>query len=336
VSSAPGTRLAIGVLLIWLAFVAGLSIGCGSPGLPAAPERVTIPSGASLGVVADSLEAHGLLGSRSWFQLLARIRRVDRNLQAGTYEIPRGSNPWKMLTILASGRVVVVRFTVPEGITLLELAGMVQDELHLPAESVLVAASDPAARRAVGVPAPTLEGYLLPETYRLPLAVTARELVHRMGAEFLRQWDPSWDLRLDSLGWTRHQVMALASIVEGEARHDEERPVIAAVYANRLRLMMPLQADPTVQYALQLRTGQRKPRLYFRDYETNSPYNTYLHPGLPPGPVNSPGLASIRAALYPAQVPYLFFVARPDGYHIFSRTLAEHNRAIREVRRRKD
>ena len=157
-SSAPGTRLAIGVLLIWLAFVAGLSIGCGSPGLPAAPERVTIPSGASLGVVADSLEAHGLLGSRSWFQLLARIRRVDRNLQAGTYEIPRGSNPWKMLTILASGRVVVVRFTVPEGITLLELAGMIQDELHIPAESVLVAASDPAARRAVGVPAPTLEG----------------------------------------------------------------------------------------------------------------------------------------------------------------------------------
>ena len=112
--------------------------------------------------------------------------------------------------------------------------------------------------------------------------------------------------------------------------------MIAAFYANRLRLMIPLQADPTVQYALQLRTGQRKPRLYFRDYETNSPYNTYLHPGLPPGPVNSPGLASIRAALYPAQVPYLFFVARPDGFHIFSRTLAEHNRAIREVRRRKD
>jgi UPF0755 protein len=172
-------------------------------------------------VVADSLEAHDLLSHRKWFQMLARIRRVDRNLQAGTYEIPRGSSAWKMLTILASGRVVVVRFTVPEGITLLELAGMVQDELHIPAESVLVA---PATGRSTSCrcPGSTLEGYLLPETYRLPMAVTARELVHRMGAEFLRQWDPSWDLRLDSLGWTRHQVMALASIVEGEARHDEE------------------------------------------------------------------------------------------------------------------
>jgi len=134
-SSQPRTRLAIGVLLLCLAFVVGLSIGCGSPAPAVAPERVTIPSGASLGVVADSLEAHALLGSRKWFQLLARIRRVDRNLQAGTYEIPRGSSAWKMLTILASGRVVVVRFTVPEGITLLELAGMVQDELHIPAES---------------------------------------------------------------------------------------------------------------------------------------------------------------------------------------------------------
>ena len=157
-----------------------------------------------------------------------------------------------------------------------------------------------------------------------------------MGSEFLKQWQPGWDQRLDSLGWTRHQAVTMASIVEGEARHDDERPIIAAVYANRLRLGMPLQADPTVQYALQLRTGQRKPRLYFHDYGTNSPYNTYLHPGLPPGPVNSPGLASIQAALYPSAVPYLFFVAGPDGHHVFSRTLREHNRAIQELRRRKD
>jgi UPF0755 protein len=315
-------------------FLSTVALACGAPKGPV--ERVTIPSGASLGVVADSLEAHHLVESRAWFVTLARLRRVDRSLQAGTYEVPAGSNAWRVLSILESGRTVTVRFTAPEGLTIVELALLAEEELHIPADSVAAAASDPAVRQEAGAIGPTVEGFLLPETYQLPLEVSGRALVRMMVEEFKRKWDPAWDQRLDSLGWTRHQALTLASIVEGEARHDDERPVIAGVYANRLKLGIPLQADPTVQYAIQLRTGQRKPRLYFRDYETNSPYNTYLHPGLPPGPVNSPGLASIRAALYPDKVPWLYFVAGPDGYHVFSRTLAEHNRAIEAVRKRKN
>jgi UPF0755 protein len=182
--------------------------------------------------------------------------------------------------------------------------------------------------------APSLEGYLLPETYSLPVPVSGGSLVDAMVGEFQRRWSPAWNARLDTLKLTRTQILALASIVEGEARHDDERSTIAAVYRNRLRIGMALQADPTVQYAIQLATGERKSRLYFKDYEFPSPYNTYLNPGLPPGPVNSPGIKSIEAALYPAEVPWLYFVAGPDGHHVFSRTLIEHNRAIQGVRQR--
>ncbi len=150
---------------------------------------------------------------------------------------------------------------------------------------------------------------------------------------FEQQWNPAWDARLDALKLSRTQILTLASIVEGEARHDDERATIAGVYTNRLRIGMPLQADPTVQYAIQQKTGERKTRLYFKDYAFPSPYNTYLNPGLPPGPVNSPGLSSIEAALYPADVPFLYFVAQSDGHHLFSRTLVEHNRNIALVRR---
>ncbi|MGH7656780.1 MAG: endolytic transglycosylase MltG, partial [Gemmatimonadales bacterium] len=148
---------------------------------------------------------------------------------------------------------------------------------------------------------------------------------------FNRAWKPEWTAQLDSLGMNRLEVVTLASIVEGEAILDSERPIIAGVYHNRLRIGMALQADPTVQYALQLQ-GERKQRLYIRDYRTPSPYNTYLHPGLPPGPISSPGVASIEATLHPASVPYLYFVAMLGGRHAFSRTYQEHLIAISRAR----
>jgi UPF0755 protein len=157
-----------------------------------------------------------------------------------------------------------------------------------------------------------------------------------MVAEFGQRWKPEWHARRDTLQMSLRDVVALASIVEGEARVHDERPIIAGVYHNRLRIGMALQADPTVQYAIQLATGERKKRLFEKDYEIDSPYNTYRHPGLPPGPVNSPSLRSIEAALYPASVPYMFFVARPDGRHVFSRTYDEHLRAVAAARRARD
>lgn len=310
-----------------------LTLACARPGPAGPPVRVTIPPGSSFRAVTDTVVARGLVGSRPWFRVLARVRGIDRKVQAGVYDLPAGASAWQLLTQLERGRIATIRFTAPEGLTLLELGDLVEARLGIAADSVAAAARDPARLRALGVPAPSLEGYLLPETYTLPLPVTAGALVDAMTAEFTRRWNPAWTARLDSLGRSRHELLALAAIVEGEARREDERATIAGVYTNRLRIGMPLQADPTVQYAIQLTTGARKPRLLFKDLEIDSPYNTYRVRGLPPGPVNSPGLASITAALYPAEVPWLYFVAVGDGSHRFSRTLVEHNRAIGDVRR---
>jgi UPF0755 protein len=185
----------------------------------------------------------------------------------------------------------------------------------------------------LGFPARSFEGFLRPETYAVPVGIPATELVRLMVEEFKRAWVPAWTARLDTLRMTQLELVTLASIIEGEARVDAERETIAGVYRNRLRIGMALQADPTVQYAITLLTGKRRPRLYEKDYLIQSPYNTYLHPGLPPGPVDSPSRRSIEAALHPADVPFLYFVARPDGRHIFSRTYDEHLRAVARVRR---
>jgi UPF0755 protein len=295
--------------------------------------RITVPIGANFSQITDTLVNRGLLGSTFWFKAFARIRKTDRSVKAGVYDLPVGASSWALLTALEDGRVATVRFTVPEGLTLAELADLAQARLGISGDTILALARDRTRVNALAPDAPSLEGYLLPETYNLPVPATPAELVDAMLQMFQRHWEPAWDARLKELGLTRTQILALASIVEGEARHDDERGIIAGVYTNRLRMGMPLQADPTVQYAIAQKTGERKKRLYYKDYAFVSPYNTYLNPGLPPGPVNSPGLNSIRAALFPADVPYIFFVAKPDGHHLFSRTLVEHNRNIALVRR---
>jgi UPF0755 protein len=282
--------------------------------------------------MTDSLSAHGIIRNRTTFKLLARIRGLDRKLKAGVYELPKGSSAWAVIDELEQGRHLLVRVTVPEGLTLEEVAPVVEAALKVPRDSFLVAARDQAAAQLYVAGALTFEGLLLPETYLVPQGITARELVKHMADKGREVWTPAWTSRLDSLGLTKLHLLALESIVEGEARRDEERPVIAAVYWNRIRKQMPLQADPTVQYAIQLATGKRKNRLLFKDYQFPSPYNTYRNTGLPPGPVNSPGKKSIEAALYPSEVPYLFFVAGPGGRHVFTRTYGEHLRAIRAVR----
>jgi UPF0755 protein len=299
---------------------------------PGPVEQFTIPRGASFRAITDTLQAHGVIGNAVVFRALARVRRLDRAVKAGTYRLPRGSRAWDVIDALEQGDQLMVKVTIPEGLTVLEMAPLVASQLEVPADSFAVAAKDTALAHGTAQGLPSLEGVLLPETYLVPQGTSARDLARIMTEEFDRAWRPGWTARLDTLGLTRAQLLALASIVEGEARVDDERPVIAGVYLNRVRRRMPLQADPTVQYAIQLETGERKPRLLNKDYQFPSPYNTYLHPGLPPGPVNSPGLSSIEAALYPADVPYLFFVAGQDGRHVFSRTYGEHLRAIAQVR----
>jgi len=308
-----------------------LLAACTTPSGPV--ERVTIPPRASFSAVADSMARHQIVWSKLWFKLMARIGGVDRSTKAGVYEFRRNTPTSVVLTALAEGRTATARLTVPEGLTIPEVAALVAQRLDIPADSFIKVATDPALVRELGLTGASLEGYLRPDTYAVPLGSSAHDVARTMVQNFQASWRPEWNARLDSLHLTQLELLALASIVEGEARADDERETIAGVYRNRLRLHMALQADPTVQYAILLGNGFRKPRLYQKDYLLRSPYNTYLHPGLPPGPVNSPGRRSIEAALYPADVHFLYFVAGPDGRHVFSRSYDEHLRNVARIRR---
>lgn len=311
-----------------------LGAACSEPP-PATPrERITIPAGASFARVADTLAARGVVSHEAWFRVLARLRGVDHHVQAGVYDLPRGQSAWTVLSALSTGRIATDRITVPEGLTIADVAQLVATDLGIPADSFIAAAHDTAELHALGLDGPSFEGYLLPETYHVPVGSNAHDVVRLMARQFLAEWEPGWDQVLARRGMTRRQLVTLASIVEGEARRPEERAIIAGVYTNRLLRGMFLQADPTVQYAIQLKRGKRKKRLFNRDYDFPSPYNTYLHRGLPPGPIASPGLQSLWAAVHPADVPYLYFVADSTGGHQFSSSYAEHIRTIARLRAR--
>ena len=292
---------------------------------------VTIPAGATLDAAVDSLAAHGVIRHASLFGLYARLHGLGGSLKSGDYLL-RPDAAWsEVVAVLGRGHGIEVRWTVREGLMLGEVATLAVQGLGVPRDSFLAAARDPTLRSELGLPpeARSVEGYLYPTTYILPLHVGARELIRVMIRNFRAQWEPEWEARLDSLHMTRYQIVTLASIIEAEVRYDPDRPFVAAVYHNRLRRRMRLEADPTVIYAY----GRRLKRVWEKNLAIASPYNTYLHAGLPPGPIGEPGRASLLAALYPAPLPFLFFVAQPDGKHIFSVTLAQHEAAIRAVKR---
>lgn len=289
--------------------------------------RFTVPRGATLGAVADSLHAQGLVRSARLFRFYATVSGRSRRVQAGTYDIPADASIRDVLRILVSGRPALRRLVVQEGLMLPEIVASLAAQLGVAADSVRAAARDDSLRAALSVERPTLEGYLYPSTYLVRLDATPRQVVRQMVAEFERRWRPEWNDRLNALGMSRDEIVTLASIIEGEVRYAPDRAYVSSVYHNRLRLGMRLQADPTVIYAL----GERR-RLFERDYRTPSPFNTYLVDGLPPGPIGAPSEASLRAALYPARTPFLYFVARSDGQHVFSSTYTQHLRAIEEIR----
>lgn len=290
--------------------------------------RVIIPRGSSFADAADSLSKANLVGWRKMFRIYARLTGGDRNIKPGTYLLKHGT-PWSdIISALHGGHGLVNTITIPEGYTVSQIAPLLARTLKVPVESVDVAVRDTALLARLDIPTPTLEGYLFPDTYAFPIGTTARQAVREMVYDFERRWKPDWDAKAVALDINRNDLVTMASIVEREARLPEERPVIAAVYYNRLKKGMLLQADPTVQYAL----GHHVGRVLYKNLTIESPYNTYVHKGLPPGPVASPGVASLVAAANPANVPYLYFVASPDGHHEFRMTLGEHASAIREVR----
>jgi UPF0755 protein len=299
--------------------------------LPGEVVEIIVEPGSGALAIGRSLREKGLIRFPRLFAATARLRGVETDLKSGRYRVTAGTGSGVILDVLARGEVVTFPFTVPEGFSLRELAPRVAEATGTTVDSVRRLATDPEFVVGSGVPGPTLEGYLFPETYRFAEGVDPATLLREMTDRYRAYWTPERRARLDSLDLEERDLVTLASIVEEEARIDEERPVIAGVYLNRLEIGMLLQADPTVQYAL----GEPRGRLLYADIDevADDPYNTYTHAGLPPGPISSPGAAALDAALYPADVPFLFFVARADGSHEFTRTARDHTNAKNRIRR---
>jgi peptidoglycan lytic transglycosylase G len=293
---------------------------------------VDVPHGASRRTIAGILARQGVVRDRWVFEALSRWRS-RRTLQAGEYFFDRPMTAFEVFDALANGRVFVRELVVPEGYSMFDIAELLETQNFMSREEFLAAARDPAPIRDLAPDAPTLEGFLFPATYKFPRHPSGREVVDAMLSRFREEWSKLSAEQQDPSPLSLEQVVTLASLVERETPKPDERPLVAGVFMNRLRRSLPLQCDPTVVYALEL-AGRYGGRLEAGDLPFPSPYNTYRHIGLPPGPIANPGEASLRAAMAPADTPYLYFVADAEGGHFFGKTLAEHLRNIAQYRRR--
>jgi UPF0755 protein len=329
VHNLPGLIFAAG----WTALLVGACIWAFGP-TSGVPHRIRVPEGATLRQIGHQLDRDGAINSSLAFELIGRMMRAERQLRAGPFLIPARSFPHQIVTLLVRGRMEANEVTLPEGLTLWEVASILSSAAQVDSSHLVAAATDPKVVASLGVRAPTLEGYLYPDTYDIPVGMPVPDVLSMLVgrsrtvlAEVMNGRKPPRSLGADSA-----KVIILASIVEAEAQVPAERPQIAAVYLNRLRRGMRLEADPTVAYALRARR-----RLYFKDLEVDSPWNTYRVMGLPPTPICNPGRSSLEAVMIAAHAPPtadLYFVARGDGTHIFSRTYEQHEQACLRVRGR--
>jgi UPF0755 protein len=299
-----------------------------TPALTAGARLVEIPAHAGILAIAGTLHDAEVIESPAGFVLLSLVRGSARRLQAGEYEVERDTGTLGVLELLEGGRVKQHAFLHPEGATVAELARALEAARLARADDVVRLAHDPAFLKSLAVQAPSLEGYLFPDTYQFVRGMTPEEILTRMVQRLRAKLGPDLVDRAGARGLTPHQLLTLASIIEREAVAREEMPLISAVFWNRLKLDMPLQADPTVQYAV----SKERRALSRADLLADHPYNTYRNPGLPPGPIASPGLQAIAAALEPAPVKYLYFVAMDDRRHYFSTSVAQHNAAVARYR----
>ena len=324
----------VGILCLagGLLIVAG-AIGTGfylhrPPDAIGAPVTLFVEPGMTLSQVAGFLENEQIVRHAGWFRVFARYKKVDNQIRVGRYRIEPGTSIEDILETLVTGRGGANRVTLPEGLTIPEIAHILKTKADIDSAAFVTMAYDPNLARTLDITAPSLEGYLFPDTYYFYREMPAEAVIREMVALYKETFTEDYKAQAIQLGFTIHEIMTLAAIVEQEAQIEEEREIISGVFHNRLRIGIKLEADPTVQYGL----GDPNLRLYTKHLSDSSPYNTYVHAGLPPGPICSPGKASIHATLYPKKVPYLFFVARGDGSHIFSRSNREHKRARLKVK----
>jgi len=296
--------------------------------LRAAPRVVEVPAHKGVVEVAEILDDAGVIRSRVGFILLSLARGSFRSLKAGEYQIPAGTNTVRVLELLEGGQVFQHMVVFQEGGTLGELSRQLQTERLASSEDILRVGKDPVFLKTLDIQADSVEGYLFPDTYQFVKGMTPEEILARMVARMREKISPETLQEARRRDLSVHQLLTLASIIEKEAVDPSEMPLISAVFWNRLKRDMPLQADPTVQYAV----GKDRKRLTREDLQADSPYNTYRRQGLPPGPIASPGRAAIQAAARPATVGYLYFVATDDRHHQFSTNLADHNAAVARYR----
>jgi UPF0755 protein len=294
------------------------------------PVILDFPKGTSTEAMAEELAQNGVI-RYSWQFLMVRALHQGQKLQAGEYRFARSDTPSNILNRIARGDVFFYELVVPEGSNIFDIAASVGRFDFLTASGFLRAARNASLIHDLAPEAPTLEGYLFPATYRITRSTTVDQLCAMMTAEFRKQWR---QLQNSAHAGPINEVVTLASLVEKETGRPEDRPIVASVYENRLRKGMALDCDPTTIYAALLDARYRG-TIYRSDLKSDNAYNTYRHAGLPPGPIANPGVASLKAALMPAETDYLYFVAKPDGSggHQFSKTIEQHNVAVQQYRR---
>ena len=336
----PAKKRRLGKILVALFSLMILSVFVGyqylddefnRPANPKADEtmRIHIRPGMSFAQILELLEKSNVIRNPGLFRLQARFRGGAKNFQAGVYALKASMSPREIYRYLSEGRVVQRTITIPEGYNIREIARTIQRAKLTSAGEILRISRDPSFLRELNITAASLEGYLFPDTYALPRTATAADLVEAMVARFEQAFDEPLRRDVVDAGRTVREIVTLASLIERETALAEERAVVSAVYTNRLRIDMALQCDPTVIYALE-RAGLYEGNLTRDNLRYDSPYNTYVYPGLPPGPIAAPGRSALEAAVRPADAGYLYFVSRNDGSHVFASSLREHNRNVRE------
>lgn len=326
-----GTRWAVGVVLAAAAL--GLLLGAALFWGPGGTERVVdIPAGSGAAAIAQRLRAAGVVRSAWAFRLAAAASGQARRLQAGEYAFPPRSDLFRVVRRLVQGDTLRHAFTVPEGFTARQIAEKLGAAGLADAEAFLAAVRDPAVAKRLGLTAPGLEGFLFPDTYLFPKGLTLEQIAGHMVGRFRQVTGPELAAAARAEGLDELQWVTLASIIEREVKVDAERPKAASVFYNRLRQNRRLESCATVLYS----QGRTSGELTTADLWTASPYNTYRHRGLPPGPICNPGLPSLQAAAHPARTEYLFFVVREDGEHVFSTDFEAHKRAKWAQRRTRE
>ena len=293
--------------------------------------EIEIPMGATFRQAVDILSDQKLIRDKKIFLLLGRLTGADRKIRAGFYSIWSNMSPWDIFKIIRKGRIIEYEVKVLEGDSLLEIAETFSRAGIATYDEVMKISKEPEFLSSYDIEAPSIEGFVFPDTYMIPKGVKIEDAIGIMVDRMREKYSGKLIERTEKIGMTETEVLTLASIIEKEASVDDERTLISAVYHNRLRKHMPLQADPTSIYGIK----SSKEKITRSDLQRKTPYNTYVINGLPPGPIASPGLKSIVAALTPADVPYLYFVSNNDGTHKFSVTLGEHEISVRSYRDKK-